>query len=309
MSREKELKEEVEAARGKLREEIKAKEREADERLDTLLSPKKMEFCPQCGRKINSRSEWGGRCLHEGCEAMVCIECWASEEKRFCGKHSGDFVRREEPTEDEVKSLTLNYMEFIEQRMKKHGLDWTPEGFIRKSKTGTRKKKYRDFEMVVYEKHLFSKRPRLGIIVKPVSPSAEADANEIIENVGEGMHAVIVFVGSAGSITTRLRKFAEEFSNKKVSLFMADMEGGNVHFNRREKITEKYSYWFDPTKTPLKFADILKTFSESVAGRRIVSVKDFAGGMGLGKDEAASILRKSGLLEEVKGADSYILKE
>jgi hypothetical protein len=308
MGREKDLKEEIGAERKRLEEEIRLKEKEADARLDQLLSRRKMEFCPRCGRKISSRSQWGGRCLHDGCEEMVCTECWSDAEKRFCKKHAKDFVRKEEATEDEIKNLTLNYMDFIAERLKKHGLDWTPEGFIRKSKIKTERKRYKEFEMVVCEKRMLSKKPKISVVVRPVSPETEAETNELLEDT-EGVYRVIVFVGTAASMTGRLRKFAEDFSNKRVSLFLADMESGNVHFNPKEKITEKYASWFDPAKAPQKFADLLKGVSESVTGRRVIAAKAFSSAIGVSQDEAARILRQSGLVEEVKGADSFIIRE
>ncbi len=309
MGREKELKEEIEAGRKRLEEEIKLKEREADERLDQLLSRKKMEFCPGCGRKISSRAEWGGRCLHDGCEEALCIECWSSDEKRFCKKHARDYVRAEETTEDEIKNLTLNYMDFVSERLKRHELDWTPEGFIRKRKIKTEKKGYKEFEMVVYEKRMLSKRPRISVMVRPASPAAEAETNELLEAMEGGVYRVIVFIGNAASMTGRIRKFAEDFSNKKVSLFLADMESGIVYFNPKERASAKYASWFDPVKAPQKFADLLKGVSESVTGRRVIAAKDFSSALGISQDEAARILRQSGLLEEVKGADSFIIKE
>lgn len=310
MAREKELMEEIEAARKRLEEETKRKEKEADEKLDELLAKRKMEFCPRCGRKINSRSKWGGKCLHDGCEDLICTECWGSDEKRYCRKHEKDYARKEETSEDDIKNLTLNYMNFIGGRMKNFGLDWTPDGFIRKTKTKAKRKRYRDFEMIVYEKRMFSKKPRVTILVRPLTEAYEEEANDVIENAeNEGIYTIMVFVGNSSSINQKALKFAGGFSNKKISLFVMNMENGDMHFNAKEKITGKYSFWFDPTKMPVKFADLLKSISESVSGRKVVSVKSFGEELGMEKEEAAKIMRASGLLDEVAETDSFIIKE
>ncbi len=300
----KELEEEI----IELEDEAEEKEREADEKLDQLLPKKKMEFCPRCGRKVGSHEEWGGRCLHDGCSELVCLECWSSEEKRFCRQHEKDFVKKEETTEDDVKNVTLNYMEFVEQRLKKSHLDWSPDGFIRKTKTKVRDKKYRQFEVMVYEKHFFSKKPKIRILVRPASDTAADEVNGFLETPLEGVYDVVVFVGNAASLSQKIIRFAEGFSNKRLSLFAFNTENGSAHFNAREKITEKYACWFDPAKTPLRFSDLLKTVAETVSDSRVVAVKDFAEALDIGKDEAARILKTSKLLEEVRGAETFILK-
>jgi hypothetical protein len=310
MAGEKELMEEIEAARKRLEEETKRKEKEADEKLDELLVKRKMEFCPACGRKIGSRSEWGGKCLHDGCGELICTACFASEEKRYCRKHGKDYAKKEEASEDYLRNLTLNYTDFVEGRMKKSGMDWTPKGFIRKTKTKMKKKRYGDFELMVYEKRTLSKKPRIRILVRPMTERYEEETNGVLENPeGEGIYTLLAFVGNPSSISQKAERFAAGFSNKKVSLFVMDMESGDLHFNANEKITGKYACWLDPAKAPMKFADLLKSISESVSGRKIVYVKAFAEELGTGRDEAAQILRESKLLDEVKGADSFIIRE
>jgi len=309
MGREKEIRKDLEDEIKRLEDEARTKESEADEKLDQIFSKKKMEFCPRCGRKISSRLEWGGRCLHDGCNEIVCIECWGSEEKKFCGKHAKDYVRKEEAAEDDIKNVTLNYMEFVGERLKKFALDWSPDGFIRKTKTKVMNKRYRQFEMLVYEKHRLSKKPRIRVLVRPASATAEDEVNALLENPMEGVYDVVVFAGNAASLSQKILRFAEGFSNKRLSLFAFNTENGGTHFNPREKITAKYACWFDPAKAPLRFSELLKAASESEAGSRVISMKDFADELGISKDEAARILRESKLLDEVKGAETFIMKE
>jgi hypothetical protein len=310
MAKDSELAGEIEAATKRLEEETRRKDKEADERLDELLSRKRMEFCPRCGGKVRSRSGWAGKCLHNGCDQLVCSECWADEGKRYCRKHEGDFVVEERPDEGDLKNLTLNYMDFVWDRVGKFGLDWNHEGFIRKAKASRRKKKYGEFEVVVYEKRLLSKKPKIRILVRPLTEAFEGDVNGALERLESeaGVYEILVFVGSPSSSQKAVR-FASGFSNKRISLFVMDAGNGSIHFNAGEKISGKYSLWFDPAGMPVRFADLLKNASESVSGRKVVSAASFAEEMGVGKEEASRILRESGKLEEAKGADSFIIKE
>jgi actin-related protein len=311
MANEKELLDEIESTKKRLRDEIKEKEKEADERLDEILSKRKMQFCPRCGRKISSRMDWAGKCLHDGCEELICSQCWSAEEKRYCKKHDKDYRKREEATQDDIKNLTLNYMEFAEYRLKKFRLDWNHEGFIKKAKISRQKKKYGEFEMVVYEKKFLSRKPKVRILVRPLTEAFQEEINSALENV-DGKNEIytnLVFIGGSASIGQKALRLANEFSNKKVSLFVMDMESGKLNFNAREALADKYSCWLDPTKMPVTFANLLKQVSESVAGKKIVYAKKFGEQFGKTEGEAADILRKSGMLEEAKGTNSFILKE
>jgi len=301
-------KKELEEMKKRLEEEIKEKEREADEALDKLLSKRKMDFCSRCGRKISSANEWGGKCLHEGCEELVCLECWGSEEKRYCIKHAKEGERGKEAREDEIKSFTLGYMDFIAERLKKHKLDWSPKGFISKVNVKVERKRYKEFEMVVYEKHFFSKIPKIRIFVRPVSMGIEAEINEIIENADEDVYHVIIFVGSTASIKEDIKAFGEKFSSKNACLFLIDMESSKIYFNLNEKNVGKYACWFDPKGVPKNFAEVLKEISESVAGERVLDVKKFAEEMGMTHEESFDMLKHVKFLEEVKGAESFIIK-
>lgn len=309
MAEEKELLDEIEAAKKHLHEEIKEKSKEADDRLDDILSAGKMQFCPRCGRKISSRLDWAGKCLHDGCDQILCSQCWASEEKRFCKKHSGDCAKKEEATSDDAKNITLNYMDFISQRLKKFRLDWNHEGFIKNAKAKRQNKKYGEFEMAVYEKRLFSKKLKIRIIVRPLSEAFQDEINAAIEGVEDGqeIYTNIVFVCDPSKTAQKALTLINEFSNKRMSLFV--MESGKLGSNPKEPLAERYSCWLDPSKVPVTFAGLLDNVAENVAGRKIVYAKKFGEMMGKTEGEAVDILRKSGMLEEAKGADSFIIKE
>ena len=313
MTSKKDLRDEIELARKHLEEDIHRKELEAEEKLDDLLSRKRMEFCSRCGKKIDSRMDWGGECLHEGCENLICHECWVSEEKRFCRNHVKDYVKKEEVTEAtedwEIKNLTLNYMNFIRERFRKFELDWNHGGSIGKTKMKVKRKGYRDFEMIVYRRGFLSKKPKVRVLVRPVSEGMENEVNDVLEDIGEVVYIVMVFIGNLGSISQKNVKFVEAFSNSRVSLFMGDMESGKIYFNPKEGVTKNYSSWFDPTKVPMRFWDLLKSVSESVSGRKIVSSERFGEGFGITEEEAGRILGGSELLEEIEGTDTFILRE
>ncbi|MBN2102166.1 MAG: hypothetical protein JW716_04820 [Candidatus Aenigmarchaeota archaeon] len=98
----KEKKEEIEKdlndERIDLAEYIEKAREEATEKLDETLSKNKMEFCSRCGRKVDSRMEWGGKCIRDGCTELICIDCWENGKKK-CKVHSNEGIIsiKEEP--------------------------------------------------------------------------------------------------------------------------------------------------------------------------------------------------------------------
>lgn len=318
MVTEEKLRDEIEFARKHLEEDIHKKEIEAEERLDELLSKKKMEFCSRCGKKIDSRMDWGGKCLHEGCEELICHECWASEERRFCKKHLKEYVKKEKESEgekepeikmDRMKRLTLSYMDFLKDRFDKFkGMDWTPEGFIRKAKFKIKNKSYGEFRIVVYRKGWIRKKPKLELLVRPVGENIEGMINEFLERESR-LHLIIILTADTPSIGMKTKNFVEEFSDKRISLFLKDLEINKLYFNPKEKIAEKYSSWVDPSKVPMKFRGLLESIAESMSGRKIVSAKGFSNEFGIDKKTSMRILGECRFLESIKGTDSFIMKE
>jgi len=306
---ERRMEDDIREAQKRLRDEIREKEKEADDRLDQILAKRKIDFCPRCGSKTSSAG-WAGRCMHEGCAEMLCSSCWAEEGKRYCKKHEKDFVTKEEATADDAKNLTLNYMDFVQERLKKFHLDWNHEGYIRRAKAFRKNKRYGEFEMLVCERKFFSKKPKVRILVRPLTEAYQNEINTVIENSGESdVYTVFVFLGGEPRLGAKAVRLAGEFSNKKASLFVMDMESGRLNFNASEKLSERFSFWLDPSKVPVSFSGMLAAVAESVSGRKIVHALDFGRMLGKQEEEAAGILRKSGLLEEAKGTNSFIMKE
>jgi len=318
MVSEEELRDEIELARKHLKEDIHEKEIEAEEKLDELLSKKRIEFCSRCGKKIDSRIDWGGKCLHEGCDQLICHECWVSEERRFCRKHLKDYVKKEEKTKEEekpeikesrMKRLTLSYMDFLRDRFEKFEcMDWTPEGFIAKANFKVKNKDYGKFRIVVYRKGWIRKKPKLELLVRPIEENIEGMINEFLESE-KRMHMILVLTADTPSIGMKIKNFVEKFSDKRISLFLEDLEINKLYFNPGEKTTEKYSSWVDPSNVPMNFKDLLGSIAESMSGRKIISAKKFSGEFGLGRGTSLKILSDCGFLEMIKGTDSFILRE
>ena len=314
MVTEEELRDEIELARKHLEEDIHGKELEAEERLDELLSKKRMEFCSRCGRKIDSRMEWGGKCLHEGCENLICRECWMSEERRFCRKHLKDYVKKEVSEEPEVrmsrmKRLTLSYMDFLRDRFEKFScMDWTPEGFIDRPVFKIKDRGYGRFRIVVYRKGWIRKKPKLELLVKPLEGNIEEMMNEFLEGEDE-LYTIMVLTADTPSIDMKTKDFVERFSHKRIFLFLEDLEMNKIYFNPQERATEKYSSWVDPNKIPMKFRDILESIAEAMSGRKIISAKKFSEEFGLDEKTSMRILEECRFLERVEGTDSFILRE
>ncbi|MEM5871445.1 MAG: hypothetical protein QW051_01085 [Candidatus Aenigmatarchaeota archaeon] len=302
--------ERVEEMREKLLEEIKEKERESDKILEELISKKKMKFCSRCGKVVNYESEWGGKCAQEGCENLICKECWRNEEFHLCNTHSKIYVNevKKEVKEDEIKTLTLNYIDILKERLKRQTLDWSPRGFIRNKKVKIFSEVYNDFEAIIYEKGFIKKRPKIKIFVRQVTKEIEKETNSILEKLDKNVYNIIVFVGNSNIIDKNMVDFSQKFSSANSSLFLIDMENKKIYYNQKEKISEKYADWFDPSKTPKNFLEILESISEIVAGKRVIDAKKFAEEMGLKEEESIEMLKKSKLVEEVKGTKSFIIK-
>jgi hypothetical protein len=93
---EKRLDSEIEVSRQELEADADEMEKEAKAKLDEILSKGKMEFCERCGRKIGSRIDWAGKCLWDGCDKLMCRECWDVKKLRYCKNHSGSVYGKPE---------------------------------------------------------------------------------------------------------------------------------------------------------------------------------------------------------------------
>ena len=96
-----------------LAEYIEKAREDASEKLDETLSKGRMEFCSRCGRKVDSRMEWGGKCIRDGCTELICIDCWESGKKK-CKVHSNEGIIsiKEEPKK---KQKEIKEQEEIEE--------------------------------------------------------------------------------------------------------------------------------------------------------------------------------------------------
>jgi hypothetical protein len=324
MGEREEIENEIELARKSLEEDVVKKEIEAEEKLDEILSKGKMEFCSRCGRKIDSRLDWGGKCLHEGCENLICKDCWILEEKRFCRKHMDEYTKKEEKPKEErpkeeiekieenkIKSLTLNYMSMIEERFKKNCIDFTREGFLPKTKFKIKEREYGRFRIVIYKKGWIFKRAKIQIFVKPLElpETLENDVNIMLEDTKKRIHTIVVFVSSSYPIKEGMTKLVEGFSNKRFSLFLEDFESGKLYFNPNDKMTKHYASWFDPNQTPKNFRTLLENMSEKISGRYVISIKTFSKEFEIPEKEGKKILKRCKFLSFIKDTDSFLFRE
>ncbi len=305
------------------RKEIDQKGQEAEKKLDEILSEEGMEFCSRCGRKINSRMDWGGRCMEKGCNNLICKDCWADPSMRYCLDHRKRY-RPEHPKEkkkispdkqifrdEKVKSLTLNYMDSMEERFRKNSIDWVPFDYFKNPVAKVKKSKYGEFMLVVYSKFLIFKRKKIQIMIYPLDymASMQSDLNRILEKIDRKVHNIGVFVSDSNSITKDITGFFGTFSNKCFSLYLVDSEGKKLYFNREDPVTRNYASWFDVGKYPLRIRGLLKSFSEKTSGRNVITAKRASKEFGISEEEAMKFLGKMDFLTPIDETDSFLFKE
>jgi len=100
---EREVINEIEVARHALKGDIEKNTREAEEKLDKILSKRDMEFCSRCGRTVEGRMDWGGKCLNRECESLLCRDCWIARKRRFCMDHFKQVVAKKPEEEAREK--------------------------------------------------------------------------------------------------------------------------------------------------------------------------------------------------------------
>ncbi|MBN2043150.1 MAG: hypothetical protein JW754_05085 [Candidatus Aenigmarchaeota archaeon] len=300
------------------RKEIDTKEKEAEKKLDEILSKNKMEFCSRCGKKINSRMEWGGKCMEKGCKNLLCNTCFSDTEQRYCNDHRGKHLPEKASTPDQqifrdekIKSLTLNYMNSIEERFRKLTVDWVPSEYFKNSFAKVKKSKYGDFMLVIYKKFFIFKSKKIQIMVYPLDymASMQSDLNSLLQKVDKKVHNIAVFVSDFKSVSKDIASFFEGFSNRRFSLYLVNFENKSMYFNKNDQTTRNYATWFDIDKYPLKFRELLKKFSEKTSGRNVISAKRYSEEFGITKEEAMKYLKKVGFLTHIDETDSFLFKE
>lgn len=342
---ERELGDEIEIARHALGEDIERESSKAEENLDRILSRKDMEFCSRCGRTVEGRMDWAGKCLKKGCENLLCRDCWAAKRRRFCMEHYKQMVAKRpeeesrekiffrgegempgeeiiEPELGELKEgrevqrireraelLSRNYASFLETRFGSEGaIDFNPEGFFGSS----RMEKSEEGDEVwirVFTKKLLGSRERLWIIIKPIYSD---NANYLVSKVQERLkgvrgYPVIVLVGEKGSSSNIA--YVNRFDNRQVSLFLVEPGEGRVFFNDKIPINRLYSVWFNQGKNPLGFQDVLKSLADRVSNRWVVSSEKVSEAFGYTRERSLEILKSCDFLSPVPDTDQYLFRE
>ncbi|UCD03190.1 MAG: hypothetical protein JSV63_00960 [Candidatus Aenigmatarchaeota archaeon] len=331
----------LESVRKGLEIDIAEREREAKERLDEILSEKRMEFCSRCGKKIGSRTDWAGKCLWEDCEELVCRGCWDVNKYKFCRKHSREVVeegdedpkkklvfREEEPEikadlsevldeHEESRKSKLQYYAseysiWLQKRMGHAGpLDWTPTKYVQKARFRSEKKEG-DYITEVYTKRWFWKSTKLTVIITPYDSKGEFDENSLnayLHKTARRFKGYRLFVLVTDGAGIGLTHFVNRFHDNAFSLFLAEPKKGHLNFNIKEPLTTSYSEWFSKNKEPLNFMGRLKKIGDTVSGRTVVSEKAVAKEFGFDEREVGDILKSCKFLDPVKGTDTYLLKK
>lgn len=339
---ESELRNDIEIARHALEGDIEKESREAEEKLDKILSKKDMEFCSRCGRKVEGRMEWAGKCLNKSCENLICRDCWTARKRRFCMEHYKQMVRgkpeegarekvffREEATGPEetirpelgrlresreeaglrerAESLARNYASFLDTRFGSEGvIDFTPEGFFEGPGMETKAKDDETW-IRVFRKRFLRTRDILQIIIKPIhADNANYLATKVLDRA-RGAFSIIVLVGEKSSSSTI--SFVNKFDSRGASLFLAEPGQGLLYFNDSIPINRLYSVWFNQAKNPLGFREVLQSISERVSNRWVVSAKRVAEDFGYTSKKAREALKSCRFLSPVPDTDQFLFRK
>jgi hypothetical protein len=335
------LESEIETARRELRLDADAQEKEAKGKLDEILSRGRMEFCERCGRKIGSRIDWAGKCLWEGCDRLLCRECWDVKKFRFCKHHSHSvygkpeevakkrefFGEHEEDIKVDLRSMleeddesrmaklqyyASEYSRWLEKRLLKTGLiDWTPRGYLQKPRMKS-EKQGGDYVISIFVKHWFWKSARLSVVVSPFDARGELDMNSLtamLHRMSKKHKGYNLFVLIADGAKLDSINFVNKFSDTAFSLFMVEPRKGNLFFNISDNMTRGYSAWFNQKKEPYAFKAKLKRLAELVSGRLVVSEKEVAKDFGFNERDVRGVLGRCDFLSHIKGTDTFFWKE
>ncbi len=332
---------ELEIARKELEIDISEREREAKEKLDDILSEKKMEFCSRCGKKISSRTDWAGKCLWEGCDNLICRNCWDVNKYRFCRNHVKDVVdegeksprkkeifgddepdikvdlsevldEHEESRKSKLQYYASEYSIWLRKNMEHSGpVDWTPTHYIHNARFRSVKKEG-DYIIEVYTKKWFWKRTKLTVIVSPYDARGEFDENSLnayLHKAARKLNGYKLFVLVTDGAKMELAHFVNRFSDSSFSLFLAEPKKGHLNFNIKDAVTVGFSEWFNQKKEPCNFREKLKKLGDMMSGRIVISEKAAVKEFGFHEKDAHGILKSCKFLEYVKGTDTFLLKK
>ena len=338
---EKRIESEIEVARRDLEMDIEKREHEAKERLDDILSEKKMEFCSRCGRKIGSRTDWAGKCLWSDCEKLVCRECWDVKQLRFCRSHSRDvygkseeqakkreFFREDdgdikvdlramldEDTESRKSKLQYyasEYARWLQKRLGEKGpIDWTPTGFLKKPQVKTEKQEG-DSVTTISVKSWFRKKAKLSVVVTPFDAGAEFDLNSLtamLHRMSRKYKGYDLFVLVSDAAKLDLVNSVNRLTDTAFSLYMVEPRKGHLYYNIKDPVTSGYSDWFNQKKEPRGFKARLKRLADLVSGRMVVTEKAVVNDFGFREKDVHGILRSCHFLAHIGSTDTFYWKE
>ncbi|MCD6496350.1 MAG: hypothetical protein J7K54_03705 [Candidatus Aenigmarchaeota archaeon] len=340
MGRSEEAEKEIDELRSEMQAEIMAREREAKEKLDEILSKKNMEFCSRCGKKVSSRLDWAGKCMWEGCENLLCHECWDVNKYRFCKEHAKNIVdeKTEAPEKKEIfkeepeikidlsdvlegdeesrvskiQYYASEYWRWLQKNMEKSGpIDWTPHSYIENAKFRAEKKEG-EYVIEVYRKRWLMDSVKLTIVVCPYDSKGAFDSAALsayIHKTARRYHGYKIIVLVTDGAGAELAQFVNGFSDTSFSLFLAEPKKGHLNYNIKDAITMGYSPWFNQKSAPAGFKERLKKSAETVSGKSVVSEKAASKEFGFGPKDAHDILKSCRFLDHVKDTDTYIWKE
>jgi len=335
---EKKIASEIELARHELEMDVEKREKEAKQKLDEILSDKRMRLCGRCGKKVGSRIDWAGKCLWEDCEKLLCMSCWKVDKYRFCRAHSvlvhgrpesqarkREFFREEakldmraemEKDDDsrlnKLQYLASEFARFLEKRMDKSGLiDWTPTGYLQKAEKKLEKKNG-DFVISIKVKKWFRSKVRLSVVVASVDMKQQFDPNSLTAYLHKSARrygGYKLFVLVTEGVPLDGVNFVNGFYDREFSLYVVEPRQGNFYYNIKDTVTNGYSVWFNQKREPRSFRERLKELSDIVSGRLVVSEKSVSGEFGFSGHDAHDILKSCRFLEPIKGTDTFFWKE
>ncbi len=337
---EKKVESEIEAARHDLKMDIEESEKEAKAKLDEILSKEKMEFCSRCRKKIGSRVDWAGKCLWEGCEKLLCRECWNVDKFRFCRQHSREvhgkpekvaekkeFFKHGEDLKIDLRAMldehdesrrgkleyyASEYARWLVKRMEKAGpIDWTPKEVLKKPSVKMEKSD-NDHVITVSVKRWFWRKVKLSVVVTSFDTRGELDFNSVtamLHKMSRKYKGYKLFVLVTDGAKLDATNFVNRFSDKGFSLYMVEPRQGHLLFNISDQVTMGYSSWLNQKKDPYNFMEKLKRLSDLVSGRLVVSEKHVVKEFGFNEHDVRGILKSCKFLSHIKGTDTFFWKE
>lgn len=327
------VKSDLEVAKEKFREDIHRKEEEAEKKIDEILSEKTMEFCSRCGKRVDSRLEWGGKCFHEGCDNLVCNDCWIVHDHRYCKEHFAEVRRDEGIPEEEIfyerrkplapkvlearesgelelrmKTLAERYTAFLRDRFNRDRIDWSPNGVFKNPQVRLEQSAEESF-FTFYTKFLFFRKDRVRVLVRPLlGEEVSVQVRNVLERLKKDKAYDVLALVCENPMPETV-KFAKEFDNKELSLFLAEPAQELIHFNENNPVTKYYSFWFSVKEKPMMFMDILRELSEMVSGRWVISADRVSRELGFTPKRAFKLLKSRKYLSRVSGTDTFVFKE